>query len=168
MKLYLMRHGIAAPIGGKIKHDAERPLTPEGQIKTRQAIAGVLRCKIELGVIATSPLPRARQTAEIVLQLHETAKMVPKMEVWPELEYAEYSSLLHRLQQVSAGNTMLVGHEPGLSCFAAQLLTGSPTGLNLEFKKAAICAIELEIARSSVAATLLWHAMPRQLRLMSE
>jgi phosphohistidine phosphatase SixA len=37
---------------------------------------------------------------------------------------------------------MLVGHEPDLSELASLLLTGS-LGLNLEFKKGALCAIEV-------------------------
>lgn len=168
MRLYLMRHGIAAEIGGEIKTDAERPLTPEGHAKTQQATAGVLRCGIEPELIATSPLLRAHQTAEIVNKACRSLGVKPAFETWPELVDAEYSGLLSRLQNLDAEAVLLVGHEPGLSHFASQLLTGSPTGLAIELKKASLCAIDLEIGAGSVAATLLWHAPPRQLRLMGK
>jgi len=40
--LYLMRHGIAADLGeGGIINDEDRPLTPEGRARMKQAAAGI-------------------------------------------------------------------------------------------------------------------------------
>jgi len=167
MNLYLLRHGIAADIGGEITSDALRPLTAEGRDKTGQVAAGLLRSEVKLDLIATSPLLRARQTCEIVLNTYRSIAN-PTMEVWPELEYAEFPGILARLKQCTADNVMIVGHEPGFSRLAVQLLTGSPTGFILDFKKAAVCAIELQSDRDGFLATLLWHAAPRQLRLAGQ
>src|SRR5262245_64321914 len=67
MNLYIMRHGIAAaatdPSGAE---DDERPLTHKGIKRMRRAARGVARLKLPLDGILTSPVLRARQTAEIV------------------------------------------------------------------------------------------------------
>ena len=167
MKLYLMRHGIAADLGGDVSSDALRPLTAEGRTKTQGAATGLLHSETKIDVIATSPLLRARQTAEIVLGTYR-AIANPTMEVWPELEYAEFPGIVARLQKCWAESLMLVGHEPGFSRLAVQLLTGSPTGFILDFKKAAVCALQLEPSRDGFEATLLWYATARHLRLMGQ
>jgi phosphohistidine phosphatase len=167
MRLFLMRHGIAADIGGEITSDSLRPLTAEGRSKTEQAAAGLLRIEPRIDLIATSPLLRARQTAEIVLGAYR-AIANPTMEPWPELEYADPADVVARLRRVTAERVLLVGHEPGFSRLAAQLLTGSPTGFNLEFKKAAVCALEIEPDGDNKSAIMLWHATPAQLRLMGQ
>ena len=64
--LYLIRHAQAERVGaGLVRDDRERPLSAQG----REAARGVARKLTELGVsfdgIATSPLMRAAQTAEI-------------------------------------------------------------------------------------------------------
>lgn len=169
MRLLLMRHGIAADVGGSIRTDEERPLTEEGRQKTAEIAAGLLASGERIGLIATSPLLRAMQTAEIMRAACTEAKGQPKprLETWPELEHADAAALRKHLGKLKAPTSaLLVGHEPGMSRFAAQLLTGSPTGLSLEFKKAGICALELPDppGQPDARATLLWHATPKQLR----
>src|ERR1051325_10595965 len=68
MKLYLVRHGIAEE-AKDTKPDGQRALTPEGIEKFKQAAKGFARMLDEeetIAVILTSPLARARQTAEIL------------------------------------------------------------------------------------------------------
>jgi broad specificity phosphatase PhoE len=70
IELYLMRHGIAADLGdaGVLK-DEDRPLTLEGRAKMRQAAEGIGEFGLKLNLILTSPLLRARQTAEVVAEV---------------------------------------------------------------------------------------------------
>src|SRR2546422_11695090 len=69
MNLYLMRHGIAlAQDEPGIKSDSERPLSPKGVKRLRSVAKGLARLKIPFSSFLTSPLLRARQTAEIVAQ----------------------------------------------------------------------------------------------------
>ena len=168
MRLLLMRHGIAADLDDKIKSDAERPLTSEGKEKTAQVAAGLRACGIVPDLIATSPLLRAVQTAKIVRTVDDEEESAPQMETWEELEHADYPDVLQRLKQVASVDTvLLVGHEPGMSRLATHLLTGSEPGFAVDFKKAGICAIDLSSLQDAVpTATLLWHATPKQLRLM--
>ena len=169
MRLLLMRHGIAAPIGGKIRTDAERPLTEEGQEKTEQVAQGLVAMGEKFDLIATSPLLRALETAEIVQKVYAASGAKPRFETWSELEHSHLTELQTRLSDVENLNTfLLVGHEPGFSRLTAQLLTGSPTGLMMDFKKAGVCALEIAPFSASDAprATLLWYAISKQLRLM--
>src|SRR6266536_5190606 len=74
MKLYLLRHGEAVEPGDpKFANDAERPLTPKGIQRTKLLAYTLRQMEISFDVIVSSPLVRARETAEIVergLRLH--------------------------------------------------------------------------------------------------
>src|SRR5689334_2900287 len=66
MELYFLRHGIAADTGPEDSGDAGRPLTEEGIDKLKEAARGLRRLGVRPDVLLSSPLVRARQTAEIV------------------------------------------------------------------------------------------------------
>src|SRR5207247_9322868 len=65
MKLLLIRHATAIPRGTPGVPDDERPLTPDGKAKFRVAARGLARVTRRPDLLLTSPLPRARATAEI-------------------------------------------------------------------------------------------------------
>src|SRR5947209_13148449 len=65
-ELYLVRHGVAEERGEKWPDDTKRPLTADGVERMRKAARGLERLDVQLDVILSSPLVRARQTAEIL------------------------------------------------------------------------------------------------------
>jgi len=65
VKLLLVRHAAAVPRGMPGIPDDERPLTPKGRAKFSAAAKGLARIARRPDVLLTSPLPRARATAEI-------------------------------------------------------------------------------------------------------
>src|SRR5919106_4959014 len=65
-ELYLIRHAVAEQRGDAWPDDAKRPLSEEGMTRMRKAVRGLARLDVSIDVILTSPLVRARQTAEIV------------------------------------------------------------------------------------------------------
>src|SRR6266436_1539159 len=65
-ELYLIRHALAADRGDAWPDDSKRPLTDEGMSRMRKAARGLARLGVSVEVVLTSPLVRARQTAEIV------------------------------------------------------------------------------------------------------
>src|SRR5438034_11639970 len=65
-EIYLIRHGLAEERGDSWPDDAKRPLTDEGISRMRKSVRGLSRLGVTLDVVLTSPLVRARQTAEIV------------------------------------------------------------------------------------------------------
>ena len=70
MNLYLLRHGIAAERGaGQSAGDADRPLTTKGRRKLRRAAAAMRTMQLSFDVILSSPLVRARQTAELIASI---------------------------------------------------------------------------------------------------
>src|SRR4030095_5076887 len=65
MNLYLMRHGLAVERGTPgYDSDRERPLTPKGERKVRRVADALAKLEISFEAILSSPLVRARQTAE--------------------------------------------------------------------------------------------------------
>jgi phosphohistidine phosphatase len=165
MNLYLMRHGIAvAQDDPSVSHDGERPLPAKGMKRMRKAAKGMLRLGIPFDSILTSPLQRARHTAEIVARvlgiedrLEEISGLAPESTV-------EHLTLgLTRYQDRE--HLLLVGHEPLLSSFAAYLLGGQrPITFAVELKKGSLCHIEIETLSASSPAKLHWLLTPKQLR----
>jgi phosphohistidine phosphatase len=167
MNLYLMRHGIAlAQDDPSVARDAERPLTSKGLKRMRKAARGLSALAIPFDSILTSPLIRARQTADIVAStlgletcLEEISGLAPESNV----EHLMFS--LTRYQDRK--HVMLVGHEPLLSSAAAHLLGGrKPASLNVEFKKGGLCRIEIDSLPATTPGTLHWLLTPKQLRLL--
>ncbi|MBW3636230.1 MAG: phosphohistidine phosphatase SixA [Armatimonadetes bacterium] len=160
MLLLLMRHGIAEPISTSAPDDFQRPLTHEGRDRAHRAARGLHELVPTLDFLASSPKIRARATAQIVRDVF--GKKAPPLTEWSELMADDAPSLQRKLAGLKAQTVLLCGHEPHLSRFASQLLSGSAERLQLEWKKAGICALEVEFAPSS--ARLLWHLTPKQLR----
>lgn len=157
MLLILLRHGIAEP-RENFSDDAARPLTPKGREKTRHAVAG-LKIPIEnLDLLVSSPKIRARQTAEIASEFYPNAKPIE----WPELTRDEPEKLWQRLQNCGAQTVLCVGHEPNLSHFASWILTGNAETLSFQWKKAGVCALEIDWETGE--ADLIWFAGPKLLR----
>jgi phosphohistidine phosphatase len=166
MDLYLMRHGIAVVRGAPgIRSDRARHLTQKGIKRMEKAAKGLAALKISFDHILTSPLVRARQTAEV---LAETLNMAARLKEIPELAPDEtVQSLLDSLTPYRRDeHLLLVGHEPLLSETASFLLS-KDTQIELLIKKAGICAIEVDGLPPQRPGTLLWMLAPRQLRLLS-
>jgi phosphohistidine phosphatase len=168
MNLYLMRHGIALPLDDpSVAQDSERPLNSKGIKRMRQAAKGLRRLKIPFDGILTSPLLRARQTAEIVAsalgmdtRLEEISGLAPESTV----EHLLFG--LTRYQDRE--HLLLVGHEPLLGNTAAHLLGARQTAnMNIDFKKGALCCIEIESLPGAGPGKLHWLLTPKQLRLLA-
>lgn len=165
MEIYLLRHAVAVERGTRGVIDEQRPLTPEGALKMRTAAQGMKNFGVEFDALLTSPLIRARQTADIVASVYNARNMlkelpalkpgVPVEKLWTALKPFAHCRRL-----------MLVGHEPDMSALASTLLTGRPAGMNLTFKKGGLCLIEIDSLPPKAHGTLLWLITPKQLRLM--
>ena len=66
LEIYLVRHAIAAEHGPKYPDDRLRPLTPEGVQRFRESVKGLGEFGVELDIVLTSPLERARDTATLL------------------------------------------------------------------------------------------------------
>jgi phosphohistidine phosphatase len=162
MKIYLLRHGIAADHGDpRYPRDSERPLTPEGRRKTRLVANALGKLGVKPDIILTSPFVRAHQTAEItatVLRLKKRLQVCQHLASGGDAKrlIAEISKSHGRAESV-----MLVGHEPDLSQLASLLISGKPDGAMIELKKGGLCVLETDTLRAGKCATLLWLAPPK-------
>ena len=124
MELVILRHGEAGNRSPVIDKDSERHLTASGRKSIEYVANSINALKLGIDKIATSPLTRARETAEIVAEALKKQKM---LEVWGELKpEAETADLYLRLSELKLDSTILiVGHEPCLSGVISDLISGA-------------------------------------------
>ena len=170
MNLLVVRHAIAEDkerfaLTGR--SDDLRPLTSEGRAKMRRAAAGLRVLAPRPAFIATSPLVRARETAEILA----TALGAPRIEtveaLRPESPYDDLAKWLGEPPAATQDTIALVGHEPHLGGLVTWLMSGGDES-RLEFKKGGAALLELESQAGAGTATLLWLATPAMLRGLSD
>ena len=116
MKLYILRHGEAADHSDRrYANDGERPLTRKGIKRTRQLANALRQMDITFDAILTSPLVRARQTAEIVARGLDLGKHLRlSNHLAPSGAYVDLIAQIDSARS-DADVLLLVGHEPHLS-----------------------------------------------------
>ncbi len=164
MQLLIIRHAIAEDreeYAASGKDDALRPLTREGRVKMRQAAKGLRQLVKQLDVLATSPLARAVQTAEIVAAEYGISKPVTVPALAPGQPPDATAAWLRTLEH--PGTVVAVGHEPDLGILVGWLVAGKGRSV-IALKKGAACLVEIAAAPAAGQATLLWALTPGQLR----
>ena len=160
VELYLIRHAIAEERGEKWPDDGKRPLSADGIARMRRAAKGLARLGVKFDVVLTSPLVRTRQTADIVAAAFEQRPPVVLAEsLAPDGEHSDVLADLHKHARRS--RIALVGHEPGIGELAARLV-GSRRPL--EFKKGAVCRIDVDSIPPGKPGSLRWFLPPGILR----
>lgn len=166
MELYILRHGLAGESGDpRYPDDSLRPLTAEGKRKMHQAALGIKAMGIAFDLAFASPYLRARQTAEIVCNqldcsevLHITENLEPGRD--PRKLIAEINQNGPKNKSV-----LIAGHEPYLSGLISYLISGSHSP-QVEFKKGALCKLEVEELKYGHCAALHWLLTSKQLGMM--
>lgn len=164
MVVYLLRHAIAGqPDAQKYPDDEQRPLTPEGIEKMRQAAAGIARIIDPPELVLTSPLVRAAQTAKIAAGALGSKDRIEASDVLrPGATAGVLRTLLAARAAGGIQSVMLVGHEPDLGQIASEWIGSAESAV--EFKKGALCAIRLDADHIDQPGVLLWHLAPKHLR----
>lgn len=163
MRVILFRHGPAGRRdAARWPDDSERPVTKRGLERTARAAAGLRHFLEGESRVFTSPLARARQSADLV---GESAAPDAPVEVLEALAPGSaYRETLRRLADLDAGATaVLVGHEPHLGKLAGVLLFGAPA-TNLALKKAGACVIDFVGPVTPGTGRLHAFLSPRMLR----
>jgi phosphohistidine phosphatase len=169
MNLYLMRHGIAVDAGDpSIVHDNQRPLTNKGAKRMRLAARGLRRLGIKFDGILTSPVLRARQTAEIVAA---TLGMESRLEEISGL--APESSVEHLLfgltRYQDREHLLLVGHQPLLGQMLASLIDANREATcEFNIRKGSLCRVEIDALTAKKSGALHWLLTAKQLGLMAQ
>jgi phosphohistidine phosphatase len=150
MDLYLLRHGEA----GEAPRDEDRELTPRGHEQARAAAAGIAWLGLEFDAILTSPLPRARQTAEPV-----AAALKMRLDEAPPLATGQHPDAALALLPGRGERVLLVGHEPQLSGVIKAV-----TGGRVHMRKTMLAHVEVRSLKppdGELAWLLSWRHLER-------
>ena len=164
-RLLLVRHAIAEDRGVFARtgqSDGYRPLTEKGIQRMRLAARGLYELVDRIDLLATSPLVRSVQTAEIVSEAFDG---VPIVETDVVATGPDAAFLAWYRGVADSGLVAVVGHEPYLGEWASWLLAG-PSADFLPFKKGGACLLEFPDEIEPGCAVLRWHAAPAQLRVL--
>lgn len=135
MTLYLIRHGEAEDqkLG---KPDSERRLTEEGKKKMRRAAEGWKYLINGFDYLVSSPLIRAKETADIVKNVFD---FEDEIILDNRLIFGNKTENVVDLANELGGNIALFGHEPDFSNHVSNLI--SQGNAEIDFKKGMIAKI---------------------------
>lgn len=163
MNLLLIRHGPAGEgaAWARTGHpDGDRPLTVEGRELIRLATPGLAGLVSRLDVLASSPLVRAYQTAEIVAKGYDE---MPITVVDALSSGGDRTELLEWIREHRPGITMaLVGHNPDLEDLIAWMLAVRQHGF-VKLKKGGAALITFDVIPTPGGGVLQWFLTPDQL-----
>jgi phosphohistidine phosphatase len=163
MDLILIRHAEAGERDpNSWPDDGQRPVTAEGRRKQVAAAQAMQRMGIEFDFLVTSPLVRARQTAEIVAEVYGWKEPPLADEILGTgCTAAAVVKLLAKFPPNAA--VALVGHEPAFSQVAAALV-GRSGDARLRLKKGGVIGIAFDGPAESGRGELEYLLKPGQLR----
>jgi len=165
VQLYIVRHAIAHERGEDWPDDRLRPLTEEGVARMAKQARGLVALDVVFDAILTSPLVRARQTADI---LADAFRAAPRIVEVPALEPGRTpKEAAAALSEYTRRRSLaLVGHEPGLGELVAWLIgLRSP----LPLKKGSVTLIEVALLPPpGGSGELRWLLTPKILRQLGE
>jgi phosphohistidine phosphatase len=162
MKLVIVRHATAVPHGTPGVHDNDRPLTPEGELKFREAAEGLARVVDRPDALLTSPWLRARQTAAIAA----AAWGGPEPKETDALASGSFDAQAEVLDRHPEKATVAIfGHEPWVSELLARLV-GARAAQRLAFKKGGAALVDVP-GRLAEGGSLVWYLPPKLLRKLA-
>jgi phosphohistidine phosphatase len=163
-ELYFVRHGLAEERGEAWPDDTKRPLSGEGMSRMRKGARGLARFGVAIEVILTSPLVRARQTAEILAgEIEPRPSLVNIDSLAPD---GSYTAVVADLEKHARKTRIaLVGHEPMIGELVARLI-GSRHAI--EFKKGSICRVDVDDLPPAGPGDLRWMLTPKMLRALKK
>jgi len=149
-QLWLLRHGEAVP--HESKPDFDRELTARGQRQSIAAGEALARLGLEFAACSTSPLVRARETAELAC---ETLNVTPELrdDVGKGFDLDVVRELL--AEHGDGAKILVVGHNPSFEQVVYDLCGG-----RVDFKKGGVAALRVT---GGVRGELLVLLRPREL-----
>ncbi len=170
MKLLVIRHAPAEDrevFASTGEPDEARPLTDYGRKKMRKAAQGLNVVMPYIDVLATSPLARCMETAQIISDAYSGLEILEAPVLAPG--HTPEKVLTWLKTQKKHGSVAIIGHEPELSRIVSWLLTGRKKPIT-DFKKGAACLLNFSGTASTKMAhgkaQLSWMLSPSQLRAL--
>jgi phosphohistidine phosphatase len=151
--LYLLRHGDAGD--PRPEHDDARELTDKGRKRLRNAAPLWKRLRVEPELVISSPLPRALQTAELLVEgLGLKREVIVDDRLRPGARSSDLGAALR--DHGPAERVAFVGHDPDLSDALAHLSGAASIGL----RKGGLACLEFEGEPRGGSGRLRWLLDP--------
>jgi phosphohistidine phosphatase len=167
MNLLIIRHGVAqerVDAGNAGEIDDRRALTPDGRTKMAHAAEGLREVAPEISVLASSPLLRAHESAEIIARAYGIEVRSTTDALLPNASFDEF------IEWVSdrSGQSVIavVGHEPHLSTLATWFMCGVKES-KIALEKGGACFLSFDDVPKPSTAKLEWLLQPDQLRALA-
>ncbi len=163
MELLIIRHGVAEDkdrFAESGQSDDLRPLTAKGRKKITRGARGLRAIEPSIALFASSPLVRARQTAEIVAGVYGARVGEITDALRPDAKLDDFVEWLREREDRLI--VAVVGHEPHLGKLATWLMTGLEDS-RMELKKGGACLVSFDETPARGEASLRWLMTPSQL-----
>lgn len=163
MDIFILRHGDANSDSKKITDDSKRALTEAGIKEIENVSSLFAEFDIEISHIFTSPLRRAKQTAEIILKNQKKAKMIELAELKPE---GTPSAVFKRIIKQNGSAILVIGHNPLLVDIINHITNTEKQiadGL-LALKTGGLAKIKITVMEPQLRGHLEWLLTPKLIR----
>lgn len=160
MIVYVVRHAWAEDHNAALYPDDDlRPLSAKGEKRFRRVVKRLVKRGFDPRRIATSPLLRCRQTADLIAKF---APHEPSPEALDDLKPGgRLEPLLAWTAECPEGDVAWVGHAPDVEELTASLIGGEAA---LHFAKGAVAAVEFTGRVAAGQGLLLWLATAELLK----
>jgi len=136
MKLYLVRHGAAAPA----EENPEQPLSEKGRQDIQRLAVFMVRSGVQVVRVIHSGKKRAQDTAVLLADVVGPGKVVEEAE--SGLGPNESTDLLATAAEALIEDTMVVGHQPFMGRMVARLLAGAEDAIGVAFEPGTVVCLE--------------------------
>jgi phosphohistidine phosphatase len=160
LRLHLLRHADAGDPAKWTQDDAERPLSPKGEAQAERLGSFLAERGFVTDAVISSPLVRARQTAEIVASRLEVAVRLDER-LGGGFAPEDVDSILADAD--GPRRPILVGHDPDFS----ELLAWLAQAHGVSMKKGAFARVDVRGSVSGGEASLRWLVPPDLLETIS-
>jgi phosphohistidine phosphatase len=166
MNLYLLRHASAGVRRLNPVLDVKRPLDKDGKRHCLQLAYLLNSMKVSFDLVVSSGLKRSLQTAQLVAtEAGYESKILISNAMAPSATFEQFQRLVRECSDYE--NVLMVGHNPNITAFLAQLIFGANTETTAPGQQPRIRLRKGSLARLSLTrgpATLQWLLEPRMVR----
>jgi phosphohistidine phosphatase len=163
VKLLIVRHAKSMDRNDFTgSDDWDRPISDVGRREMKENADGIKSLVPGVDTFVSSPLRRALQTADIVIERYGVSTDPVKTETLaPEADPSDFHNWLKECDL--DGTTAIFGHRPSLPRIVSYLLSGRKNAF-VELKKGSALLLEIDSSMSESASELQWAMTPEQLR----
>lgn len=141
-QLYVVRHAVAEDLA-EDGTDFSRRLTKKGRKRFEKLVEQLAGDGMEIDLIATSPLVRTRETAEILADVLGGKRKRPPVEVVePLAPSSNWEAVVEWTVRQGAGSVAWVGHAPCVGRLIAMTIGDGTASIRMQ--KGAIASIRLD------------------------